>query len=133
MAGFPTRDFLSLLPVAILTVGAIALLLSEVFLVSGRRGYQAVLTVVFAAAAAIAAAALPAPGAVFGRQAVGDQFSVFITVIVCAGLALSAIVVASWLEARSAERGGDDGLGGGGPRGGLAGLSDLSHGTCPRA
>ncbi len=105
MTGFPTRDFVALAPVAILTAGAIALLLSEVFLVSGRRGYQAVLTVVVAVAAAIAAAATPAVGAVFGRQAVVDNFSIFVTVIVCAGLAMSALVGAGWLEARGAERG----------------------------
>ena len=52
MTGFPTNDFLALLPIAILTLGALAVLLSEVFLVSGRRGYQAGITVVFAAAAA---------------------------------------------------------------------------------
>ena len=102
---FPTQDFVALLPVAILTAGAIALLLSEVFLVSTRRGYQAVLTVAFAAAAAVAAVSLPAAGPVFGRQAVADNFSIFVTVIVCAGLALSALVGAGWLEARSSERG----------------------------
>jgi NADH-quinone oxidoreductase subunit N len=42
---------------------------------------------------------------VFGGQAAADGFSVFVTVIVCAGLALSALVGASWLEARSSERG----------------------------
>jgi NADH-quinone oxidoreductase subunit N len=105
MPGFPTRDFVALLPVAILTVGAVALLLSEVFLVSGRRGYQAVLTVAFAAAAAISAVAMPSSGAVFGRQAVGDPFSAFVTVIVCAGLALSALVGTGWLALRNAERG----------------------------
>jgi NADH-quinone oxidoreductase subunit N len=105
MTGFPTKDFVALVPVAILTVGAIALLLSEVFLVSGRRGYQAVLTVAFAAAAAIAAVAAPAAGPVFFRQAVADNFSAFVTVIVCSGLALSALVGAGWLEARNSERG----------------------------
>jgi NADH-quinone oxidoreductase subunit N len=105
MTGFPTKDFVALLPVAILTAGAIALLLSEVFLVSGRRGYQAVLTVAVASAAAIAAAWMPAAGPVFGRQAVADNFSAFVTVIVCAGLGLSALVGAGWLEARNAERG----------------------------
>ncbi len=105
MNGFPTRDFLSLVPVAILTAGAIALLLSEVFLVSGRRGYQAVLTVVTAAAAGGWAAWAPVKGVVFGRQAVADDFSAFVTVIVCAGLALSALVGAGWLGARDAERG----------------------------
>jgi NADH-quinone oxidoreductase subunit N len=105
MTGFPTTSFVALLPVAILTLGAIALLLSEVFLVSGKRAYQAILTVAFAAAAAVAAVVMPRPGAVFEGQAVADGFSVFVTVIVCAGLALSALVGATWLEARSAERG----------------------------
>jgi NADH-quinone oxidoreductase subunit N len=105
MTGFPTRDFVSLVPVAILTVGGIALLLSEVFLVSGRRTYQALLTVAFAAAAGAYAAWTPPLGPVFGRQAMADNFSAFITVIVCAGLALSALVGASWLEQRNAQRG----------------------------
>jgi NADH-quinone oxidoreductase subunit N len=105
MTAFPTQDFVALVPVAILTVGAIALLLSEVFLVSGRRTYQAVLTVVFAAAAGLYAAWAPAPGSVFGGQAAADGFSAFVTVIVCAGLGLSALVGAGWLEQRNAERG----------------------------
>jgi NADH-quinone oxidoreductase subunit N len=105
MIGFPTRDFVALTPVAILTAGAIAVLLSEVFLVSGRRGYQAVLTVIFAAAAGLWAAWMPPAGAVFGRQGMSDNFSAFVTVIVCGGLALSALVGAGWLGARDAERG----------------------------
>src|SRR5512140_372571 len=105
MTGFPTTSFVALLPVAILTLGAIALLLSEVFLVSGKRGYQAILTVAFAAAAAVAAVVMPRSGPVFDGQAAADGFSVFVTVIVCAGLALSALVGATWLEARSSERG----------------------------
>ena len=106
MNGFQTRDFAALLPVAILTLGAIALLLSEVFLVSGRRAYQAWLTVVVAAAAGIAAMwPGAAVGPVFGRQAVVDSFSALVTLIVCAGLALSALVGAGWLHAREAERG----------------------------
>ncbi len=105
MTGFPTKDFVALVPVAILTVGAIALLLSEVFLVSGRRSYQAVLTVAFAAAAGLYAAWVPPAGAVFGRQGMSDNFSAFVTVIVCGGLALSALVGAGWLDARGAERG----------------------------
>ncbi len=105
MTGFPTTSFTALIPVAVLTLGAIVLLLSEVFLVSGKRGYQSVLTVVFACLAAISALAMPRPGPVFGGQAAADGFSVFVTVIVCAGLALSALVGASWLEARSSERG----------------------------
>jgi NADH-quinone oxidoreductase subunit N len=105
MTGFPTASFAALVPVAILTLGAIVLLLSEVFLVSGNRSYQSIVTVAFAAAAAISALAMPRPGAIFGGQAAADGFSVFVTAIVCAGLALSALVGASWLEARRAERG----------------------------
>ena len=105
MSGFPTTSFVALLPVAILTLGGIVLLLSEVFLVSGKRGYQSVLTVVFAGAAALSALAMPRVGAIFEGQAVVDGFSMFVSVIVCAGLALSALVGASWLEVRSAQRG----------------------------
>jgi NADH-quinone oxidoreductase subunit N len=105
MTGFPTQDFVALIPVAVLTVGALTVLLSEVFLVSGRRGYQAALTVVFAAVAAVAAVWPRTEGHVFGKQAVVDDFSAFVTVVICAGLALSALVGATWLEARNAERG----------------------------
>jgi NADH-quinone oxidoreductase subunit N len=105
MSGFDTRSFLALVPVAILTVGAIALLLSEVFLVSGRRGYQAILTVAFAAIAGIYAAWTPAVGRVFGGQGVADNFSAFVTVIVCGGLGMSALVGRGWLDARDSERG----------------------------
>jgi NADH-quinone oxidoreductase subunit N len=105
MPGFPTQDFVALVPVAILTLGAIVLLLSEVFLVSGKRGYQSILTVIVAGAAAVAAVMMPASGAVFGKQAVADNFSAFVTVVICGGLALSALVGAGWLHARNAERG----------------------------
>ncbi len=105
MTGFPTSDFLSLVPVAILTFGAITLLLSEVFLVSGKRGYQAAATVIVAAAAGAWALLAPAPGSVFGRQASADGFSSFVTLIVCGGLGLSALVGAGWLGARDAVRG----------------------------
>jgi NADH-quinone oxidoreductase subunit N len=105
MTGFTITNFGALLPVGILTFGAIVLLLTEVFLVSGRRGYQSVLTVVTAMAAAVAAVVMPRSGAVFGGQATVDGFSVFITLIICAGLALSALVGAGWLEARAAQRG----------------------------
>ena len=105
MPGLPVRDFVALLPVAILVLGALVLLVSEVFLVSGRRGYQAVLTVVTAAAAALAALVQEPAGSIFGGQAVADRFSAFATVTICAGLALAALVGAGWLHARDAERG----------------------------
>jgi NADH-quinone oxidoreductase subunit N len=105
MRGFPALDFMSLMPVAILAVGALVLMLSEAFLTSARRGYQAWLTVVFAAIAGATAALTPPGGYLFGGQAVADGFSVFVTVVVCAGLALSALVSAGWLQARDSERG----------------------------
>ena len=105
MTGFPTRDFLALVPVAILTFGGLVLLLSEVFLASVRRGYQAGLTLVIAVLAAVAAIVVPPAGVVFGGQATVDAFSVFITVIICGGVALSALMSAGWLHARNAERG----------------------------
>ncbi len=105
MNGPPTTDLAAMLPVAILTSGALVLLMSEVFLTSGRRGYQAGLTVATAAIAAIAAIAVPPAGRIFDGQAVVDAFSVFITVTVCGGLALTTLVGAPWLAERGAERG----------------------------
>jgi NADH-quinone oxidoreductase subunit N len=105
MRGFPTSDFMALMPVAILALGALVLLLSEVFLTSGRRGYQSWLTVAFATIAGATALSAPPGGAIFGGQAVSDGFATFVTVVVCAGLALSALVGAGWLQARDSERG----------------------------
>ena len=105
MTGFPTRDFVALVPVAILASGGLLLLLTEVFLASTRRGYQAGLTVVTALLAAAATLVMPASGAVFGGQATVDAFSSFVTVIICGGVALSALMSAGWLHARDAERG----------------------------
>ena len=101
----PAGDVAALLPIGILMLGALVLLMTEVFLTSGRRGYQAGLTVTVAALAAIAAVAVPPAGRIFGGQAVVDAFSIFVTVTVCGGLALSALVGAPWLHARGAERG----------------------------
>ncbi len=99
------NDLLALAPVALLALGGIALLLTEVFLTTGRRGYQAGLTVAFAVAAGAAALAAGNLGPVFRGQATADGFAAFVTVTVCGGLALAAMVGASWLGARDAERG----------------------------
>ncbi len=105
MNPLPVRDLAALAPVAVLTLGALALLMSEVFLTSGRRGYQAIVAMV-TAAVTIVTAVVPAPaGPVFGGQATVDAFSVFVTVVVCGGVALSALVSAGWLHARDSERG----------------------------
>jgi len=105
MNALPVRDFAAMAPVAILAFGALALMLSEVFLVSGRRGYQAVLTVAVAVLTAVSVLAVSPAGAVFGGQATVDAFSAFVTVVVCLGVTLSALVSADWLRARGAERG----------------------------
>jgi NADH-quinone oxidoreductase subunit N len=102
---FPTADFAALLPVGVLVMGAIVLLMSEVFLTGAGRGYQAALTVATAVLAAVAAIAVRPIGHVFGGQAVVDAFSVFITVTVCGGVVLASLAMAPWLNARGAERG----------------------------
>jgi NADH-quinone oxidoreductase subunit N len=105
MNAFPTADFAALLPVGILVLGAIVLLMSEVFLTSAGRGYQAAITVATAALAAIAAIVAPPVGRIFAGQAVVDGFSAFVTVTVCGGVVLAALSAAPWLHARGAERG----------------------------
>ncbi len=105
MNGLPVRDFAALAPVAILAAGALTLLLSEVFLTSGRRGYQAGVTLATALLAAVAAIVVPPAGSIFGGQATVDAFSAFVTVVICLGVGLSALVSAGWLHARDAERG----------------------------
>ena len=99
-----TMDLLALLPVILLVAGGLTLMLSEVFLASGRRSYQSGLTVLAAVAAAVAAVLAP-ERVLFGGQAVSDGFGNFVAVIICAGLALSALVGAAWLERRGIERG----------------------------
>jgi len=105
MNGLPVRDFAALAPVAILALGALTLLMSEVFLTSARRGYQAGVTLVTAVLTAVSAIVVPPAGAIFGGQATIDAFSVFVTVVICLGVGLSALVSAGWLHARDAERG----------------------------
>jgi NADH-quinone oxidoreductase subunit N len=99
-------DIESLLPIDILVVGALVLLMTEVFLTSGRRGYQSWLAVLTATLAGIFALVVPAPPqAIFNGMAHVDAFSTFVTVVVCIGVVLSALVGAPWLHARQAERG----------------------------
>jgi NADH-quinone oxidoreductase subunit N len=105
MNGLPVRDFAALAPVAVLTLGALALLLSEVFLTTSRRGYQSGVTLVTAVLAGVSAVVVPPAGPIFGGQATIDAFSVFVTVVICLGVGLSALVSTGWLHARDAERG----------------------------
>ncbi len=101
------NDFLPLIPAATLVVGAIVLMLSEVFLASANRGYMvivATLTSVVAAVAAFWNAFEPARSVLQG-YAVLDPFSSFMTCMVCVGTALSGLVASSFLKHRNAERG----------------------------
>ncbi|HWV39016.1 MAG TPA: NADH-quinone oxidoreductase subunit N [Vulgatibacter sp.] len=112
MPSYSTIDLLALAPVLVLTLGGLVLLMLEVFQDSGKRGYQAWFTVAVAAIAAAAALPMLAMDphpilAVEGRAAfaVADRFGTFITLTVCAGLALSALVAGAFLQARNADRG----------------------------
>ena len=132
MPQYSTIDLLALAPVLVLTLGALVLLMLEVFQDSGKRGYQAWFTVAVAAIAGAAAlpmlAADPHPIlAVEGRAAfaVADRFGAFITLTVCAGLALSSLVAGAFLEARKADRGEFYAL----AMFGAAGMSLLAMGT----
>jgi NADH-quinone oxidoreductase subunit N len=101
------QDFTPLFPALLLSLGACVLLLSEVFLVTPARGYQAVLALVFTALAGVAAAlSFGEPArSVFQDMAVLDPFSSFLGVVICLGTFLSVLVAASFLHERSAERG----------------------------
>jgi len=97
-------DVAALLPFLVLVLGALALLLSEVFLSSAGRAYQSALTIAFAIAAALAVPLAP-ERVLFGGQAVSDGFSSFVAVVVCAGVVLSSLLGRGWLESRNMERG----------------------------
>ena len=104
---FTYDDFLPVMPAATLAAGAMVLMLSEVFLTSQARTYQAVVAVisaVLAGALALRNAFEPAR-AVLQGFAVLDPFSSFTTVVVCLGAALAAMLSAGFLKHRNAERG----------------------------
>ncbi len=104
---FTANDFLPVLPTAILVVGSIVLLLTEVFLKQASRTYQAMLavvTAVLAGAMALSNAFEPARS-VFNGFGVLDPFSSFLTVVCCLGTALGVLLSAGFLKHRNAERG----------------------------
>jgi NADH-quinone oxidoreductase subunit N len=98
------QDLLALLPFILLGAGALTMMLSEVFLTSGRRAYQSGLAVLVAVAAGASAVVAP-ERTLFGGQAVSDGFSAFVAAVTCGGLALSVLVGRGWLERRGIERG----------------------------
>lgn len=104
---FQAAEFLAVVPAAILALGAIALMLSEVFLSAASRTYQALLAVLTAGLAGAFALsnAFEPPRAILQGYAVLDPLGSFLTVIVCLATGLSALVAQGFLRHRNAERG----------------------------
>ena len=110
MLSLPTltaTDFLPLWPALILSAGACLVLLSEVFLSSASRSFQAPLTVATTALAGVvaAASAFSTPVEVFKGFAVLDPFGSLVSLLVCIGVGLSALLAPAFLRGRQAERG----------------------------
>src|SRR5262249_41314765 len=100
-------DLAPLWPAFFLVLGASLLLLSEVFLSSSSRSFQAPLAVgscVLAGAVAAGNAFRPA-AEVFGGFAVLDPFSSLVSLVICVGVGLSALLAPAFLRGRQAERG----------------------------
>ncbi len=100
-------DILALLPEILLSLGALLLMMTEVFLAGARRGYQALLAALFTAAAfaAFLAQRGGGPRVLFGGFAVSDGFALFAGATICAGLLVTVVLGAGFLAPRSAERG----------------------------
>jgi NADH-quinone oxidoreductase subunit N len=110
MLSIPTLtaiDFEPLLPALILSAGACLVLLSEVFLSSSSRSFQAPLTVATTVLAGVVAgaSAFSAPVDVFRGFAVLDPFGSLVSLLVCIGVGLSALLAPAFLRGRHAERG----------------------------
>jgi NADH-quinone oxidoreductase subunit N len=110
MLSLPTltaTDFAPLWPALVLSLGAVLLLLSEVFLSTSSRSFQAPLAVGTTVLAGVVATvnALAPPVEVFRGFAVLDPFSNLVTAVVCVGIGLSALLAPDFLRGRSAERG----------------------------
>ena len=102
-----TADLLPIWPALILSAGACLVLLSEVFISSASRSFQAPLTVATTVLAGVVAGltAFSAPGEVFRGFAVLDPFGSLVSLVVCIGVALSSLLAPAFLRGRHAERG----------------------------
>lgn len=104
---FTINDFLPVMPTGVLMGAAIVLMLSEVFLTSATRTYQAII----AALASVVAATIAFHNAfepaheVLQGYAVLDPFSSWTTVMVCIGTFLAVFLSSGFLKHRNAERG----------------------------
>ncbi|MBS1151167.1 MAG: NADH-quinone oxidoreductase, partial [Myxococcaceae bacterium] len=104
---FTADEFTTLIPTGILVGAAILLMLTEVFLTSKTRTYQALIATAACALAGLVSlnsAFLPARSVLQGF-AVLDPFSSFLTVVVCLGTGLAVMLSAGFLRHRNAERG----------------------------
>ncbi|RPH67514.1 MAG: NADH-quinone oxidoreductase subunit N [Myxococcaceae bacterium] len=102
-----STDFLPLWPALILSAGACLVLLSEVFLSSASRSFQPLLTVIATVLGALVAAAtvFSVPTGVFGGFVVLDPFGSLVSLVICIGVGLSALLAPAFLRGRQAERG----------------------------
>jgi len=102
-----TADFTPLWPALILSAAACLVLLSEVFLSSASRSFQAPLAVGSTVLAGVVAAAssFSAPFEVFRGFAVQDPFGSLVSLVVCVGVGLASLLAPAFLRGRHAERG----------------------------
>jgi len=104
---FSLDEFSTLIPTGILVGTAILLMLTEVFLTSKTRTYQAIIATLACALAGMFSlenAFTPARSVLQGF-AVLDPFSSFLTVVVCLGTGLAVLLSSGFLQHRKAERG----------------------------
>ncbi len=104
---FTLNDFLPVMPTGVLMAAAIVLMLSEVFLSSPTRTYQAMLATLASLVAGGVAMfnAFEPARAVLQGFGVLDPFSSWVTVTVCLGTALGSLLASGFLKHRNAERG----------------------------
>ncbi len=104
---FTLNDFLPVMPAGALVAGAIALMLSEVFLTTANRSYQAIFAAIFSAFAGTIAVsnAFEPSRLVLQGFAVLDPFSSWTTAMVCLATFLAVLLSSGFLKHRNAERG----------------------------
>ena len=100
-------DFLPLWPAMVLGLGAILLLLSEVFLSTASRAYQSALACATSLLAMVIALRLTGeePREIFLGFGVLDPFSSATSAVICLATALASVASAGFLHRRHAERG----------------------------
>ncbi len=107
MGSYNWSDFAALAPVVTMVVGACVLLISEVFLTSSDRRYQAPLSIGFAVVAGIFAwGGIAEPGRdLFGGFARLDGFGAFAALIVSFSVAMTSLFASAHMKELASERG----------------------------